>query len=331
MRRETLKRALSNVFSAIEASQAPNVFRYLSGPRREEKERSFPPEFYRDALEGYSKFMNAFGAFGPEERKILGIFELETLAVPDVWLTPIRVEGSKPTLYGRLRYVVETFPRFSMLLERGSDEEEIALRPAQKGSSTVFPTKRLTFFIRELETPTLTLRDFASIIGDIETIFQAVLKVSGEKGSDLVVVALDSGSEKSIDVVGIASAVDKLSGFMLEVWDRIRFARANKVRASIKTASEGLTLLNELRVSQEKGAVTPEEAEKLKRVLLKSVDDLFVKGVYTDEMQQSVPLQPRELQFQRTKLIAHYSSASPTDTGPSPSSDYKDEDMRSEE
>ena len=60
------------------------------------------------------------------------------------------------------------------------------------------------------------------------------------------------------------------------------------MRANIKTASEGLTLLTELKTLQDKGAVSTEEAEKLKRVLLKSVDDLFLKGVYTTDMQESM-------------------------------------------
>ena len=96
------------------------------------------------------------------------------------------------------------------------------------------------------------------------------------------------------------------------MWDRIRFARATKLRASIKAASEGLTLLNELKTIQEKGAVSAEEAEKLKRVLLKSVDDLFLKGVYTNEMEQSVPIQPSAIEYQRTKLITHYVEPSST-------------------
>jgi hypothetical protein len=133
-----------------------------------------------------------------------------------------------------------------------------------------------------------------------------VLKIGGDPPSDLIVAAFDSGSDKSLDLIGAAAAVEKLSAFLLEAWDRIRFARTTKLRASIKAASDGLTLLNELKVAQEKGTVTAEEAEKLKRVLLKSVDDLFLKGVYTDEMEESVPLQPSAIEFQRTKLITHF-------------------------
>src|SRR5262249_9053943 len=145
-----------------------------------------------------------------------------------------------------------------------SEEKEIILETLHQKIHKGLSTKKMTFFIREPNTPTLTLKELSSIILDIEAIFQAILKIEGrEITSDLIVVALDSGSEKSIDVVGLASAVEKLSTFLLEAWDRIRFARASKLRASIKTASDGLIVLTDLKAAQDKGVLTPERLKSL--------------------------------------------------------------------
>ena len=86
-----------------------------------------------------------------------------------------------------------------------------------------------------------------------------------------------------------------------------RFSRASNVRVSIKAVSEGLSVLNELKAAEDHKSISPEEAEKLKRNLLKSVDDLFTKGVYTSAMQDSVPTKPTEVEYRRTKLITYAS------------------------
>jgi hypothetical protein len=220
------------------------------------------------------------------------------------------------------------------LLEREENNKEVIVQTGDKNSVKAFPTRKLTFFIRDSNSPTLTLRDFSSIIDDIESAFQAALKISGAAPSDLIILGLDSGSEKSLDVAGIAEAVDKLSTFFLEAGDRIRFSRSSKARANIKAASDGLSLLNELRASQEKGSVSPEEAEKLRRTLLKSVDDLFTKGVYTREMQESLPLKPNQVTYQRTKLITHYGDVHTGDdraANPSDGPNYQTNDLSEEE
>ena len=251
---------------------------------------------------------------GWQKKKILGEFGLDALASSQTWISLRKPdEQGSATIAARIRYAIETFPQFINILLRDSEEKEIILETLHQKIHKGLSTKKMTFFIREPNTPTLTLKELSSIILDIEAIFQAILKIEGrEITSDLIVVALDSGSEKSIDVVGLASAVEKLSTFLLEAWDRIRFARASKLRASIKTASDGLIVLTDLKAAQDKGVLTPEEAEKLKRTVLKNVDELCQKGVYTKEMQESIPTQPNQIEFQRTKLITHYGDPAST-------------------
>jgi hypothetical protein len=261
----------------------------------------------QDAIRGFATFMIAYEGFGPAERTVMIAFKLDDLRDPIAWTKNVPTEPIRPSIAARIRYFLETAPATVQLLRRDAEQKDVVVVTGGKKTPAVVPTKKIQFLIRETDSPSLTLSDLASIIGDIETIFQTILKTSGAPTSDLIVVAMDSGSDKSIDVVGVASAVEKLSNFLLEVWDRVRFARANKLRASIKTVSEGLSVLNELKAAQEKKSITPEEAEKLKRNLLKSVDDLLNKGVYTSEMQESLPVKPTEIAFHRTKLITHYS------------------------
>lgn len=119
-----------------------------------------------------------------------------------------------------------------------------------------------------------------------------------------------SGSDKSIDFIGLAAAIDKLSNAILQSWDRVRFAKSAKTSASIKTASEGILLISQIATATEHGAMTPEEAEKMRRTVIKSIDDLFANGVYTKAMETVPPFQPDQLIVERRKLITHYGSGS---------------------
>jgi hypothetical protein len=108
-------------------------------------------------------------------------------------------------------------------------------------------------------------------------------------------------SEKSFDVIGVASAISKLSSFLLECWNRVRFHSAEKVEKNIKTVSEGLEVIEKIRQNLEKRSIDDAEAEKLKRDVLKSVHDLFSNGVYTPEMQLIVVPKPSQLPIEHKK------------------------------
>jgi hypothetical protein len=279
------------------------------------KEETPQGNVFRISLQHYAMFRLLHEKFGPPENELLDRFGLKPLVEPDTWATAGRPTPDGPSLAAKIRYAMETFPKFAKILDRETDENlVIQTKENKKGAIQTLATKKITFLVRESDALTLTLKELSSILSDIENIFQSIVKITGAPPSDLVVAALDSGSEKSLDLVGVATAVDKLTAFLLEAWDRVRFARTSKMRASIKTASEGLAVLNELKAAQEKGAISAEEAEKLKRTVLKSVEDLFSKGVYIPEMEESIPVRPSEIPYQRTKLLTHYSGeSSPND------------------
>jgi hypothetical protein len=308
MRRDVLITALDNVRRVLVATKAHQLFQFLARSRSPEKEKlSFPEGFLRDALESYAQFMGAYNNFGPEEKLVLKKFELDELVKAEVWISLPKPKEKQSDLSVRIRQIRDLIPTFVDLLMREVDSQSILLEKVEGKDVQQLETKKLTFLIRDSGSPNLTVRDLISILSDIENLFHSVVRIQNAGPSELIVTALDSGSEKSIDIVGVASAVDKLSGFILEAWDRIRFARANKTRASIKTASEGIALLNELKAAQDKGAIGADEGEKIRRTIVKSVDELFTKGVYTKQMETSAPLQPSQIEYQRTRLITHYS------------------------
>ncbi len=46
------------------------------------------------------------------------------------------------------------------------------------------------------------------------------MRLDGLDNPELIVAALDSGSDKSLDIVGIAGAISKLSDLFLQAFDK---------------------------------------------------------------------------------------------------------------
>jgi hypothetical protein len=138
------------------------------------------------------------------------------------------------------------------------------------------------------------------------------------RATELVVGALDSGSDKEFDLLGIAKAVKILSETLLECWNRYRSARAIDTSVSYKTAFEGITLLEKLQVAQQNNSVSAETAESLRRTIVKSIGDLFSNGVYTDAMEGQAIVVPSALPVERRKLLTHTASGGNRDSEEDP-------------
>ena len=121
----------------------------------------------------------------------------------------------------------------------------------------------------------------------------------------MVIGSMDLGSEKSFDVIGVASAISKLSSFLLECWNCVRFHSAEKAEKNIKTASEGLDLMAKIQQNLGKRSIVEAEAARLKKVVLKCVNNLFNNGVYTPEMELIVVVKPSQLPVDRRKMISY--------------------------
>src|SRR5262249_11832732 len=147
------------------------------------------------------------------------------------------------------------------LLQRETDRFAIAI----KAETKQIEAQKITLLIREDRTPNLTTRQLAHIIEAIDELYATITKVYHIQQSELVVGSLDSGSDKSLDVIGIAKAIEKLSALLLESWDRVRYKSGTLLHVNAKAALEGLSVIGEIQSLHERNAITDEEAEKLKR------------------------------------------------------------------
>jgi hypothetical protein len=145
--------------------------------------------------------------------------------------------------------------------------------------------------------------------------------------TDLVVASLDSGSDKEFDLLGIASAVEKLSQTLLEVWNRIQSVKAVKAKVNYAAACDGIEVLVKLHAAESSNAIPKEQAETIRRTIVGSITTLFENGVYTEAMEGQVIPAPSALPIERRKLLTHQTSG--PDEGPAgpPDDVLSDEDL----
>jgi hypothetical protein len=230
-------------------------------------------------LDTFATFMNNYSRFSETEREIVTAFNLDPLREAEFWydmLSAKEVKTRQQAVDARWSTLMmeQYIPKVLHLLQRPLESVPIIVRDSgkkEKSKSKLLPTETVTFFIRESETPNLSVDQFAHILNAVQNLYNVILKVHNLGHSELVVGALDSGSDKSIDIIGVAAAIAKLSELLLQSWDRVRFGRTAKMSASIKTASDGLTLLTQVASAVSAGTITNAEGEKLRRTVVKSI------------------------------------------------------------
>jgi hypothetical protein len=303
MRRDQIASSIRKITESLTATGVMRLLDSLAGSFDNQKDGNDPNI---EILNVFSRFMIAYNAYSDEERDIFTRLRLDDIADPGYWASISLGQSSKgvevrhriwPTIIAA-RNVIDFSGLFISLLERAP------LVPSAASDST--SVGRLTIFLRDEGVPSLTVRHLAEALTDLESLYSILCRLEGITPSPLVIGAIDSGSDKSFDVLGIAKALDRITHLMLECWDRVRFSKATKAEKSFKTFAEGLSVLNEIRDAVSKKAMSEAEGEKLKRNVLRNIDGLLSNGVYIPEMEVLDPIRPTALPIERKKLIPLY-------------------------
>ena len=146
-------------------------------------------------------------------------------------------------MVGRSIYNIMTFlPELKNLLIRETDKEFTDIKTKKTDAENTI----LRVIVRDKPKAELSLKHLSNILVDITNLYEIIIKLDGLEHDELRIGSIDSGSDKSFDFVGIAEAISKLSSFILECWDRVRFGSIQKTTLSLKTASDGLSLIGQI-------------------------------------------------------------------------------------
>lgn len=277
MRRDQLLKAINNVTSAIRDSQ---IRRLIQRQISQDSDRnSKENETSQEVLESFKKFALASASFGAEEHKVLEVFELTDILDVSFWtmLTSRTTASTLYATYSAVGSLLEYSRGITELLHRDDDYKTKPQLADGIGSTRILVS----------DNDGISVQQVALCLRSLDELYNNVCIISQISSDKLRLGSIDSGSTKVFDIFGAAKAIDMLSGFMLETWDRIRYASSLKATATFRASVEGLTAIEKLGELVKNGALSPEEGERIRRSMVREVNQLIGAGAYTEDMTAS--------------------------------------------
>ena len=137
----------------------------------------------------------------------------------------------------------------------------------------------------------------------ISSLYDFHAQLLGIKDTKLKVIACDSGSDKSFDLLGAAKVVEQVKETIFGVWDRIRFHKNEKFSAVTGNFLEGLAAVDKIEEYCKKHDKAPDEAERLKRAYGKSIQGLIDSNSIIPELEITPNADPKKLFSNPTKRL----------------------------
>lgn len=321
MRRQALINAVKTVVSDISETSLQTMFNeLLNAARRKDADTTHPAFNYRTFLD-YSLRTTRYTS---AEKQILAILGLDVLQDPDWWQSAPALDSSDLWAISRnLFFTMEHLPLLVEMLERDYVDQTEAQSQELKASGM----DTLSILLVEDHDQRSTPDRLILTLQGVTEIYQAIATMEGESHNDLAVVAIDSGSDKSFDFLGLAKVMEIFKETLLAIWDRRVFHRHVHVSLCIQTIAESLPVIQQIHDMKEAGAITPEQAELLKRQMVSGTSKLLEVGAISSEMEAQPGSSPRALMRPEPKLLAAPIDTNRHEPAPDASDIFDDSDL----
>ena len=323
MRRIEIISAVNNVLNALLESNLADALQILL-PRpadNNDRKSSLP-------IEAMRSYFRAAEKFEATEIEIIRIMELSDLEEPEFWsiFTSVGeaasagpgIAGIRERLYpmiGNVSFAISYLPKLVALLERHN--EGFSADIVDNSSSVIAGKSIISATIIENENEYSKPLRLSGLFDSITELYEACAAVNDEPGDDLIVLACDSGSDKSFDFMGSAKIVEALKELILSIWDRAVFFREHKMSNHLGIVSQALPIIEQISTMEEQGKLGPEEAEILRKKVTNGAGKFLETGVLIPEMESVSSQNPRALMAPEPKQLVE-STLQPrdsTDTG----------------
>lgn len=298
MRREELFSAVSGLLNAVDESGVLKLFEVR--PTKSEQRHEKQPNL--DALEVFRRFEAFASSFTATERQLLKIFELSQIESSAFWLEAITAGADSPKirrLATRLYHFQDFAPQVLAMLETEAIREKRA--EASSGKST--RGEVLTAILIE-ETGQASKPDrVVDAIESISQLYAVFARLRNVPPESLAIIGCDSGSDKSFDFLGAASAIAALKELILELWDRAIFYRQTRTEQNLSVALKSLSVVAEISKLEENGALEHEDAERLRHSAVTAASTFLECGVLIPEIEKHTTFNPRALMAPQPKLL----------------------------
>jgi hypothetical protein len=301
MRREVIVRAAEQLARDIVDAGIDTMVDELFESARGHSPKSSDSFFI--SLSVLQKYFVLVSKYGEPELVVADIIGLGSLLKSATWqeLAEAPNPGNIFELRGSIRFALKYLPRVAELLRQDHVQEAKAggqLPPELKGRSAL--TLVLPEDSHEYSSPARLI----TALDAMSNIYSVFAELEKDSGSDLIVLACDSGSDKSFDFLGLAKIMEEVRKFILAIWDRRVFYRHMHASQCIALIAESLPVIERIDILKRQGALGPEEAELLKRKALTGATQFLESGIFVDEMEREGYHSPRQLMRPEPKLLA---------------------------
>jgi hypothetical protein len=252
------------------------------------------------ALNGYA--IDA-SKFGETERKIASILKIEILTDARRWLnfsirTPMAHE-----LWMLVGQAERFLPTIMNLIEQ--DYVETMKHDPGKAPAVFQGKALLSVIILEEKDKYSNPKRVIETLEAVQLLYESVAILNDQKNEQqMVLLACDSGSDKSFDLLGIAKLVEAVKEIILSLWDRVVFFREQKMGAKLELVANSLPIIEKISEMQKAGHLEPEQAEILRRNISLGAQKFINAGATIPEIEGHSHFNPRQLMSPEPKLLA---------------------------
>ncbi len=292
MRRDVLIQAVRRLSSDIKTSNVMPMFEQAFERSRRDKtdEPSVDFEVFQKLSVNYDRYDKAI-------TDIIAIFDLQDIYLPSFWAR-IVVSPDPAILYhtrNNLLFFSEHAQKIIKLLDFSSVEKV----PVSDQPTDQFITMILPEDDGVTTSPDRLIRAIESVTG----LYEVVSAVNYHDGTKLSIVSLDSGSDKAVTFIGAGDIAKSVRGIISDIWDRVILGKKTQSAADISLIAGALPVFATISEQEATGTLQREEAEILRRTLLKSATGVVMSGAITTDIEtRSLPT-PRALVQQRQLLL----------------------------
>lgn len=301
MRREVLASAIRRIVDDLNRCDIKGVIQFvLDNLRRSKEQKDTGISIPLSVFKRYAIATSSYSDIELQVYRILGIAELlET----EFWQKLSDLSDPDLTLMMRhnVDFTLEQLPKFLALIEQehvdNIKNQSAELPEELKGKEL------LSILVIEDQNQFSSPSRLIYVLEAITNLYTVFATLEGGSESDLIVIACDSGSDKSFDFLGMAKFMEQIKEIIIQIWDRRVFHRQRHVSECIGLIAESLPIIKEIEELKKNKTLGPEQAELLKRKVIDGTTKFIQSGATIKEMESESKHTPRQLMRPEPKLL----------------------------
>nr|WP_294810549.1 hypothetical protein [uncultured Sphingomonas sp.] len=306
MRRDVLIRGIERLKADIETSSVSSMLEQVIDSVRREKSDGLKIDF-----DVFQRLSIAYSQYTSIEIDIIAIFDLGDIFSPSYW-SKISSTPEPPSLYQTRSAIHFFLTHVSKLVDLLQFSVDGKVQTSALGKSS---DQLIHVVLPEEEGVTTPVDRVVTAIQAVTGLYEVASTLEASTDATIAIASLDSGSDKAITFVGAGDIAKAVRGMISDIWDRVLLGGATKSAAEIGLIADSLPVFSSIAEREAAGTLQREEAEILRRTLLKSVTGVIKSGSITAEIEQRELPTPRALVHQRQLLLSAPNSNNQTNKG----------------